>query len=95
MIGLGLEWKPPAAAGGGDSSSKGGDSSSKKKKSPSPQKQLAPVEWKGGPLSQEEKDKLTKAAADEIDIKIQNCGDHIRKLKGTIMVQRINGGIYG
>ena len=72
-----MEWKPPAAAGGGET----------KKKSPPPQQQqkpaLAPVQWKGGALSPEEKDKLKQAAANELDIKIQNCGDHIRKLKGS------------
>ena len=67
-----MDWKPPAAASGGDS-----------KKAASPSKPLAPVQWKGGALSDDEKNKLKTAAAAELDIKIQNCGDHIRKLKGN------------
>lgn len=78
-----MEWKPPAAAPGG------GDSGKKKSASPAPQKAkpLAPVEWKGGPLSDDEKAKLKEAAANELDVKIQNCGDHIRKLKGTHVLE--------
>ena len=65
----GTEWKP---SGGGDG---GGD---KKGKGASPP---VVVPYTGGGLTAAEKEEMTKAAADGLDLKIQHVGGLIRKLK--------------
>ncbi len=62
----GQDWKPPAANAG------------KKESSPA-----APTvtPYKGGALSEAEKAEMTSAAAAALDLKIQQCGDVVRKLK--------------
>ena len=66
----GTEWKPSGGGGGGgDKKGKGG---------------AAPpvvVPYTGGGLTAAEKEEMTKAAADGLDLKIQHVGGLIRKLK--------------
>ena len=67
----GAEWKPSGGGGGGgDKKGKGGGA--------------APpvvVPYTGGGLTAAEKEEMTKAAADGLDLKIQHVGGLIRKLK--------------
>ena len=65
----GSEWKPSGGGGGG------GD---KKGKGASPP---VVVPYTGGGLTAAEKEEMTKAAADGLDLKIQHVGGLIRKLK--------------
>ena len=75
----GTEWKPSGGSGGGGDKKQG-----KGKKNPSPAANIQPpvaVKYSGGGLTDAEKEEMTAAAAEALDLKIQHVGGLIRKLK--------------
>jgi bifunctional glutamyl/prolyl-tRNA synthetase len=72
----GTDWKPPGSAGGGDNKQgKGG------KHTPAANQGPVAVAYTGGGLSEAEKKEMETAAADALDLKIQQVGSLIRQLK--------------
>lgn len=70
----GVDWKPPASGGGG--------APPPKKEAPSSEaKAPVPILYQGGGLTPEDEKALKDCAANTLDIKIQNCGDVVRRLK--------------
>ena len=70
----GTEWKPSGGGGGGGDKKKQGKG---KESIPPP----VAVPYSGGGLTAAEKDEMTAAAAEALDLKIQHVGGLIRKLK--------------
>ncbi|XP_059092902.1 aspartate--tRNA ligase, cytoplasmic-like [Tigriopus californicus] len=72
----GVDWKPPASGGGGSSAAP-----PKKEAAPAEAKAPVPILYEGGGLTPEDEKALKDCAANTLDIKIQNCGDVVRRLK--------------
>ena len=70
----GTEWKPSGGGGGGGDKKQQGKG---KECTPPP----VAVPYSGGGLTAAEKDEMTAAAAEALDLKIQHVGGLIRKLK--------------